>query len=51
MQTFVGVLIQTGVTVIAGLLFYFIASLLLHFPEVEVLKQFFSLKFLKRKIK
>jgi len=48
MQTFIGVSIQTITAVMAGLLFYFVVSLLLHFPEVEILKQFFKRK---RKIK
>ncbi|MCF7906899.1 murein biosynthesis integral membrane protein MurJ [Patescibacteria group bacterium] len=44
MQTFVGVLIQTVVSGSIGLLFYFVASLFLHFPEVDIIKQFFKRK-------
>ena len=44
MQTFIGVSIQTITAVISGFLFYFFASLLLHFPEVEMVKQFLKRK-------
>jgi len=39
MQTFIGVSIQTIIAGTAGLLFYFIASLLLHFPEVDPVRK------------
>ena len=44
MQTFIGVSIQTIAAGTIGLLFYFVASLLLHFPEVEIIKQFLKRK-------
>ncbi len=47
MQTFIGVSIQTIAAGTIGLLFYFVASLLLHFPEVEIIKQFLKRKFKK----
>jgi len=44
MQTFIGVSIQTVIAGTAGLLFYFVVSLLLHFPEVEIITQFLKRK-------
>jgi len=39
MQTFIGVSAQTVIAGTAGLLFYFIVSLLLHFPEVDPVRK------------
>ena len=44
MQTFIGVSTQTSVAATTGFLFYFIVSLLLHFPEVEIITQFLKRK-------
>jgi len=44
MQTFIGVSTQTIVAGTVGLLFYFALSLLLHFPEIEIITQFLKRK-------